>query len=248
MTIKYPGRAEYIEALGSGRNCPAQGDSVVFHYGPSHLPIDAIPSYREAEIESRRHTFHVDTPARRRERRGIWISNILFAILIAALIAVWYIETLSSPSVPGAATTQGVAPGAPLLDVLKLEQAIARIESGNRNLAPYWDVNGIAWGLYGMHMARWCEIGGTRENFGKANADLQRRLFRTALGRKSFKTFEAVARWHNGTGKAHFAYAIKLEREYKIPSPVCVAPATNKARRGASQPASGNVLKRKVKP
>ena len=164
---------------------------------------------------------------------------------IAACIAVCYIGTLS-PSVPGAATTQGVAPGAPLLDVRKLEQAIARIESGNRNLAPYWDVNGIAFGLYGMHMARWCEIGGTRDNFGKASAELQRRLMLAALKRKQFRAFEQAARWHNGAGKAHFAYAIKLEREY-VPSPRSVSGATNKTRRGPNLPASGSVLKRKAK-
>jgi len=138
--------------------------------------------------------------------------------------------------------------GAPLLDACKLEQAIARIESGNRNLAPYYDVNGMAWGLYGMHQARWCEIGGTKANWGKASAELQRRLMLAALTRKNFKTLEAVARWHNGGGNAHYGYAVKLEREYKT-YPMRVAPATTGTRRGSSQAAPGSVSvnKRRVK-
>lgn len=101
------------------------------------------------------------------------------------------------------------------LSVDRLERAIAVIESGNRNLAPYWDVNGMAWGLYGMHRARWGEISGSPVSWGRASAATQRRLFRAALSRKNFKTFEAVARWHNGNGRARYAYATKLEREYR---------------------------------
>ena len=100
------------------------------------------------------------------------------------------------------------------LSVDRLERAIAVIESGNRNLAPRWDVNGLAFGIHQYHLPRWVELGGTRANFGKASEATQRRLFRAALSRKNFKTFEAVARWHNGAGRAHYAYAKKLEREY----------------------------------
>lgn len=100
------------------------------------------------------------------------------------------------------------------LDVNRLQLAIERIESGGRNCEPYWDVNGYAWGLYGMHMPRWCEIGGKAATWGKASPEEQRRLFRKALSKRA-GSFEAVARWHNGTGRAHYEYARKLQKEYE---------------------------------
>lgn len=101
------------------------------------------------------------------------------------------------------------------LDVDRLCRAIGHIESGNRNLKPRWDVNGVATGVYQFHLPRWLELGGTRANFGKASVALQTKLLRAALAKRKCTTFEQVARWHNGAGKAHYKYAEKLEATYK---------------------------------
>lgn len=101
-----------------------------------------------------------------------------------------------------------------LLDVDRLARAVEQIESGGKNHPPYWDVNGMAFGLYGMHLPRWIEIGGTKENWGKASPALQRKLFRSELARRKFATILQFSRWHNGAGKGHRDYAKKLEAVY----------------------------------
>lgn len=99
------------------------------------------------------------------------------------------------------------------LDVDRLLHAIEYLESSHKNYQPYKDGREWAWGLFALHRARWAEIGGNPRDWGKADVATQRRLMRAALAKRA-TTFEAVARWHNGAGKAHYSYAKKLEKEY----------------------------------
>lgn len=55
----------------------------------------------------------------------------------------------------------GTMPDIPARDkphVIALVCAIGTVESGGRDLKPYHDVNGAAWGYFGMHKARWGEL------------------------------------------------------------------------------------------
>lgn len=101
-----------------------------------------------------------------------------------------------------------------LLDVDRLARAVEQIESGGKNHPPYWDVNGYAFGLYGMHLPRWTEIGGTKANWGTASPALQRKLFRSELKRRKFATLLQFSRWHNGSGNGHREYAKRLDCLY----------------------------------
>ena len=100
------------------------------------------------------------------------------------------------------------------LDVDRLVAAVAQVESGGRNCKPYWDVNAYRWGVFAISKVRWVEIGGRADTWGKASPDLQRKLVRKALASRC-RSFETVARYWNGAGKAHFKYAVKLAKAYR---------------------------------
>lgn len=110
-------------------------------------------------------------------------------------------------------STPAVASGR--LDVNRLLSAIEYLESSHKNYPPYKDGRELAFGYFALHRARWAELGGNPREWGKASAEVQRGLMRRALVRKQFQTFEQVARWHNGAGRAHYAYAEKLRRAYE---------------------------------
>ena len=67
--------------------------------------------------------------------------------------------------------------------LMSLLMAFAQVESSNRNLAPYPDRNGLAFGFYGFHESRWCEMGGDPAKFGKATRLEQDAVMVVALRR-----------------------------------------------------------------
>ena len=67
--------------------------------------------------------------------------------------------------------------------LMSLLMAFAQVESSNRNLAPYPDRNGMAFGFYGFHESRWCEMGGDPAKFGNASRLEQDRVMVNAINR-----------------------------------------------------------------
>ena len=67
--------------------------------------------------------------------------------------------------------------------LMSLLMAFAQVESSNRNLAPYHDRNGLAFGFYGFHESRWCEMGGDPAKFGKATRLEQDAVMVNAINR-----------------------------------------------------------------
>ena len=67
--------------------------------------------------------------------------------------------------------------------LMALLMAFAQVESSNRNLAPYPDRNGLAFGFYGFHESRWVEMGGDAAKFGNASRLEQDRVMVNAINR-----------------------------------------------------------------
>ena len=67
--------------------------------------------------------------------------------------------------------------------LMALLMAFAQVESSNRNLAPYPDRNGLAFGYFGFHESRWVEMGGDPAKFGKATRLEQDRVMVAAINR-----------------------------------------------------------------
>ena len=70
--------------------------------------MTTIPAYRQTEIESRQHRFHVTTPAERKASRKRFCEAALIVVLFAAVLACGVYELSSQP---GAVPNQTAAPG-----------------------------------------------------------------------------------------------------------------------------------------
>ena len=88
------------------------------------------------------------------------------------------------------------------LTISLLLAAFAQVESSNMNRAPYWDVNGTAFGLYGFHQTRYFELGGTL--FGHASRKQQDAVMTVEINRglaiaakRGIDPIRAVATLHN---------------------------------------------------
>ena len=107
--------------------------------------------------------------------------------------------------------------------LMALLMAFAQVESSNRNLAPYWDKGGLAFGFYGFHEARWVELGGDPAKFGHATRLEQDRVMVAAIHRYlRFKPADVDAlTWmgnaHNaGHGRTNETkYVRNLKRAYE---------------------------------
>ena len=107
--------------------------------------------------------------------------------------------------------------------LMALLMAFAQVESSNRNLAPYPDRNGLAFGFYGFHEARWVELGGDPAKFGKATRLEQDRVMVVALRRYAASKpadvdlITWVSTYHNsGHGKTSpTKYTAKIRKAYE---------------------------------
>ena len=107
--------------------------------------------------------------------------------------------------------------------IVALLMAFAQVESSNRNLAPYWDKGGLAFGFYGFHEARWVELGGDPAKFGHATRLEQDAVMVAAIHRylrskpAGVDALVWVGNYHNrGSGKTNeTVYTRKLRTAFR---------------------------------
>jgi hypothetical protein len=115
------------------------------------------------------------------------------------------------------------AADAETLNAEKLLRAFAEVESNNRDIPPRWDRKQQSWGYYQFGKARWSEVGGAPETWGKADKNEQDCVMLLALIRylknipPDADVLTWVSRFHNtGHGMTTDSpYTLKLKAVYR---------------------------------